>query len=435
MAILKLSSGNKNLSYVIQKNPNSGLFLRSHKNGVLFGYFPIDIDNKLYDKQYIIYFKDSSDSISYKRHPDEEFEYLNSSKYNDARFINDCIQEVLHSAREGKGDSGKYDIECNHMLEFNLIETEYKTINIFQKYFPEINIEYSEISKDNYNLKFISENKMTLKYLLQVVNLFGIFAQLNSPTYSYITEDLTKKYLRIINEIDAPYFIRYLFKVRMIKSLNLFNLLKNDLEKSDKYKLEITNGDTHQARIDFIISNIDYTKSIIDIGTGIDFKYLKLIAPKLKDKNLYYHAIEIDYDARERIRAGIINRGLEDVVFIYESLNDFFEYYDKYLTKDIFSIICTEVLEHNTLDEAKQIVRGINKKINFDKFIITIPNKDFNINYAMDAEFRHIDHKWEGDIQFIINFAKFANTYNFDFHQVGDKVNNISTSLGFINKK
>src|SRR6185312_4836680 len=172
MAIISIKSSNKDLSFVIQKNPSSGLFTKTLKNGMLFGYYPV-IDGVQATDQYIIHFKDASDNISYKRHPDEQFEYLNSSKYNDARFINDAIQNVLHSARESKGDSATYDTVADQKLFVNLCETEFKTIDIFQRYFPEVRITAEEISRDNYRLTF--ESTSTLSYLMKVVNLFSIF--------------------------------------------------------------------------------------------------------------------------------------------------------------------------------------------------------------------------------------------------------------------
>ena len=256
MAILHLKSGNKDLSFVIQKNPASGMFVKSLKMGALFCYYPL-YEGVTNEQEYLVYFKDASDKITYKRHPDEQFEYLNSSKYTDARFINDAIQDVLHACREGKGDSPKYDVPCNHSVMFNVVETQFKTIDIFRRYFNhEIEIDAVEISKDNYKMTFTTERKMKLQYLLQVINLFGVFAQLNSPTYTYVTEDLVKKYIRIINDIDAPYFIRYLMKIRMCRNEKTFEQVKTDLSTSNKANIVMQYGDTHDNRIAWVLSQI-----------------------------------------------------------------------------------------------------------------------------------------------------------------------------------
>lgn len=427
MAILTVKSGNKNLSFVLQKNPASGMFVKSLKQGALFAWFP-----KGSTQDYVIYFKDASDQITYKVHPDESFEYLNSSKYNDARFINDAIQEIMHAAREGKGDSAIYDVPCNHMITVNLVNTDFKTIDIFRRYFPEIEMLSEQVSKNNYRLKFTSQKHMKLQYILQVINLFGIFAQLNSPTYSYLTEDLVKKYVRIANEIDAPYFIRYLIKMRMCRSLNTFNSVKEDLERSNKVQIEMTHGDTHQMRIDWMKTVLDDNLSIVDIGTGIDYRYLKSWAPKLQEKGLMYYAIEIDFDARERIKAGLRNRNLDDCVMLFESLDEFMVYNNEYLTKEKLNVMCTEVLEHNEFSAAKKIMKTVCTGINYNKFIITVPNKNFNVFYGLEG-FRHDDHKWEADANDITKLVIATNSLvDAELHLVGDKVNGIPVTYGLV---
>ncbi len=442
MAILKIVSGNKNLSYVIQKNPATGMFVKSLKQGALFAYFP-KANGQTRTNEYVIYFKDASDEITYKKHPDEQFEYMNPSKYNDARFINDAIQECLHAAREHKGESGVHDVPANHMVFVNMVETQFKTIDIFRRYFPEIEMRAELVSRDNYRMTFTTQNKMTLRYLLQVVNLFGVFAQLNSPTYSYLTEDLVKKYVRICNEVDAPYFIRYLIKVRMCRSESIFNSVKDELVNTKRYdNILMTFGDTHDARIAWIKGLLldkpqdpkeglvlSGNRSIIDIGTGIDFRYLKIFAPKLQEKGLMYYAIEKDFDARERIKAGIRTRNLEDTVEIYESLEEFMKYHNEYLKNEHFDVICTEVLEHNEFNEAKKIVNIVSNGIKFGQFIISVPCAEFNQFYGLDG-FRHDDHKWEAKLEDLKKLTDGVHNKDKILMNVGDVINDIPVTYG-----
>lgn len=433
MAIMQILSSNKNLSFVIKKNPQSGIFLKKIKMGMMFGYFPYESDVQNQNR-YVIHFKDASDKISYKVHPDEQFEYLNSSKYNDARFINDAIQECLHSAREGKGVSAEYDVPAKHLIRINLVNTEYKTIDIFRRYFQDIEIRHDEVSKDNYAITFISEYPMSFQRIIMVVNLFGIFAQLNSPTYSYLTEDLIQKYIRIANEVDAPYFIKYLIKIRMCRSEKIFENNKADLERSERHTISMVYGDTHVARLNFIKNKLispngtdwKMNNSIIDIGTGIDYRYLKMFGEKIKEAGLMYYAIEIDFDARMRIQAGLKNRGWEDCVVIFESLADFMVYHNEYLTKESFDVICTEVLEHNEFEDAKKIVRTVLRKIKINNFIITLPNKSFNTFYAIDG-MRHDDHKWEATVQDLHSLSALADGSGIGRHlePVGDIVDGL----------
>ena len=49
------------LSYIIFKNPNSGVVLKSIRKGVAYGFYPKDQKDK-----YVIYFRDNCEEISYK---------------------------------------------------------------------------------------------------------------------------------------------------------------------------------------------------------------------------------------------------------------------------------------------------------------------------------------------------------------------------------
>lgn len=447
MAILQIKSGNQDLSFVIQKNPANPLTVKNNKNGVLFGYFP-NVNGILQTNQYIIYFVDASDSVSYKVHENEQFEYLTASKYNNARFINDAIQEMLHSAREGKGDSLQYDSVTEQEITINVVETQYKTIDIFRRHFTEIEILHEEISINNYRLSFKSVS--TLNYLLKIVNLFSMFAALNSDDFIYVEDSICGKYVRLIEEVDAPYFIRYLMKVRMLREGKRFDMFKEQLESSKAHNISMQRGDTHVMRIDWIknqlLNKIESIENntrktslelkedlpIIDIGTGIDFRYLKIFAPILQEKGLTYYAIERDPDAIARINAGLKNRNLEDTVELFDSIESFLEYKKEYLSNQKFNIICTEVLEHNEFEEAKTIVKNICKNINYDKFIITVPNKEFNQFYGIaDNQFRHDDHKWEANINDISEIANLHNTCK-TIALIGDTVDNISVTYGLI---
>lgn len=438
MALLQIFSENPDLSYLIQKNPNSGLFMKSVKQGVMFGYFPKE-DGRINEQKYIIYFKDASDQISYKRHEDESFEYLNASKYNNARFINDAIQEVLHAAREKASEK---DVPSHHEILVNLVETQFKTIDIFRRYFPEVGIASAEISKDNYRILFRTQEEMPLQKLLQLINLFSIFAALNSDDYIFITEDMIRKYVRLANELDAPYFIKYLIKIRMVRSGKKFENLKKDLEQSNRYKIQMVYGDTHDMRIQWIRSILNKVKmfkekeviylerSIVDIGTGIDYRYLKIFAPILQSQGLKYYAIERDYDARERIKAGLRNRALEDTVELFESIEEFLDFYKNVEESPRVDVICTEVLEHNEFNAARKIVNQICDKIDFEKFIITVPNSAFNVHYGLDGKFRHDDHKWEGTIE---DVQRLAPPYlNWVISGVGDMVDDVPVTHGLV---
>jgi hypothetical protein len=74
------------------------------------------------------------------------------------------------------------------------------------------------------------------------------------------------------------------------------------------------------------------------------------------------------------------------------------------------------------------------RHIDFEYFIITTPNADFNQFYELDG-FRHDDHKWEmgkdAFQQWFSNVIKGVGV-NTEFVDIGDAVNGIHTTQGVI---
>jgi len=93
MSIVQLKSNNEDFSFIIKKNPNSGLVAKDLKKGVVFGFFTKGDENS-----FNIYFKDGSDEVSFPQYEGESFEYLNTSRYNSASFVVNAIYEMLRSA-------------------------------------------------------------------------------------------------------------------------------------------------------------------------------------------------------------------------------------------------------------------------------------------------------------------------------------------------
>jgi len=61
-----------------------------------------------------------------------------------------------------------------------------------------------------------------------------------------------------------------------------------------------------------------------------------------------------------------------------------------------FDILLTEVVEHMTREDAETLIELIISNIPFNSFIITTPNRAFNVHYSWDeTHLRHEDHKWE----------------------------------------
>ena len=96
MAYLQIKSDNPNLSYILMKNPETGMSLRNYRQGTFFGWF----SDK--NKTYNILFKDGDDVVSFKKTNDEEFDYNDTKRYNSPLFIQGAVNEFLKHTTNGE---------------------------------------------------------------------------------------------------------------------------------------------------------------------------------------------------------------------------------------------------------------------------------------------------------------------------------------------
>lgn len=105
MAIVQLKSTNPKLSFMLRKNPDSGMLLRSVRKGMAYGWYKDEFT-------FNVYFKDADNEISYKQNEYENFEYLNVSRYNTPLFALNAMNEFFSAplkALDTRDEEG-YDI-------------------------------------------------------------------------------------------------------------------------------------------------------------------------------------------------------------------------------------------------------------------------------------------------------------------------------------
>ena len=61
MAIVQMKSTNPNYSFLLKKNPSTGMLLRSTRKGMAYGWYTDALT-------FNVYFKDADNQISYKQH-------------------------------------------------------------------------------------------------------------------------------------------------------------------------------------------------------------------------------------------------------------------------------------------------------------------------------------------------------------------------------
>ena len=417
MAIMQLRSTNPDLSFLIKKNPGNGMIFREIRKGTAYGWYSDD-------KTYNIYFKDADNEISFKQSPDEDFEYLNLSRYNSPLIPLNMITEFLGSLVKKNNEQ---DIKgFRHTLMINMIYLQrIHYIGFFQKHFRDFDFEIEEISNRNYKLLITTEK--TLEELIHVSSVLFLFFAMFGKEYIDIPESMLKKYILSLQRIDAPFYIRNLFVQNFLTSRKRFRNFKAELEKSERYGIKFEFGNTAYQRRDFIKGKLKFDKKIIDIGCGEGF-YALSFAKNIEHE---YIAVDINEALLERIKNNAVKRELDNI-FTYSSLESYIEDYDGGLS----DVILTEVIEHMSLEDAEELIKSICRNINFETMVITTPNQEFNKFYELDEELRHDDHKWEfGKEEFRNWISGILEKEEISYVEIGDNVDGLSTTQGVIVKR
>lgn len=427
MSLIKLTSENPDFSYLLQKNPiTTPLVVKSLKFGNLFGFY-----SKSDPQTFVIYFRDGDDEVSYKSSPDEEYEYLNPTRYNSSMFIFNSIKELLGHLENNRYKESARDIAgYENTITINMAHVGIpRYLTFFSNSIPGIEMTYENLIGNEY--KIIIKTKRTMHDLINYLSLFSMFMILiNNNEYLFIEDGLIDRFMKVMNNLDVEYFIRYLFKLRVLNEKpSLFKEYKLELEKCSKQNISFKPGDTHEQRIQFVGDNLNYIFNIIDIGCG-EGRYTIPFSKKIN----HVHAIDISPSVREVLSNTLKRKQIENVT-IHESIDSF----KNSINNDHpFDIVCSEVIEHLELIDVEPFLNEMFSIGDIQRIIITTPNADFNKFYALEG-FRHTDHKFEfNEIEFknyIIDFCSkysISNKYKFDFHGIGDSVNGIHVSQAVI---
>jgi 2-polyprenyl-3-methyl-5-hydroxy-6-metoxy-1,4-benzoquinol methylase len=420
MALLQLRSTNPDLSFIIMKNPATGLVMRENRQGILSGWF-----SKGRTDEYNVWFKDSDTEVSYKAFEDESFEYVNTTRFASAMFVINALGDFFGSTF--KKQQEKDVVGFDNELTINILHAiDPKYMTIFQQHFIDFNLEMVEVAPRNWRVTI--KTKRTIRDLLNYVNLLAVFNVLKNGTDFFMVEDATvAKYMAAMTAIDAPYFVRYVFKVNLLRSPKLFAKYKPALEASKIYdRLELIHGNTGMQREDTVKAKLGALENqILDIGCG-EGNFVRKLAGKLPE-GVQYLAVDIDEGCRQEVESLVRRKQFENVQ-IFANLSDLPSVTEK------TDVLMVEVIEHMPMADAEALVREVFKpgRINIGSVTMTTPNKEFNKFYDMHEDHvRHDDHhfeltpdEWNAFLLRTIPVGYMVETY-----WIGDVVNGIPTTL------
>jgi len=387
--IFQIKSKNKYLLDILNKNPNTdlGLYLKPLKKGIVVG-------NIIDTNQYDVMFQD----YRYSYMP-EESNAIDYQSYCSPLVILDIIPLLFqHLIKEQNTYNQKSiswlsktyaevdDMDCTiDVLNFYINSSWVKEEKfLLAKYFPQVSIKQKVGC--NYNLTIQAKSIFEAINILAIVSVFTHLTN-KYGVFTYIDDMFSKKYAKILTNIESvPYFVFYLFIKRTIKNTKQFETVKpifEDYFSKQGVNMELTSLPTHLARIRYIIKKIDRSLDVLDIGCG-ELLYYKSLMRKDYFKTYY----GVDEDEKFASVAEKLDNQFDAGNLIFSSNLDDID------QAKLYNIIISEVIEHNTIEEAKKLLRKA-FSINMNQCIITTPNSDFNKYYSEIADKRHDDHDFE----------------------------------------
>jgi len=424
MAFLQIKSANPDLSFILKKNPASGLLVKKMRRGVVFGYYSNE------NQTYNIFFKDAFNDISYPEYKNQQFEYVNPTRYNSSQFVLNSLNDMIRDAYKKRTDNDK-DGFANELVINQAHMSSQRTLKAFKQHFEDkCTIDAECVGYKQYRIAF--ETKQSLYYLLNLVNLFAAFNVVHNKKEYLCIDNLTiEKYSNSLAVIDAPYFIRYFFKTTLFRSKKTFNIYKERLETSSRYSITMEFGDTHMMRMDAVNAYLDKGNHIVDVGCG-EGRYIWKLAAALKGTT--YHAIEPNKDQRDAVARRCKYKGITNLE-LFDSMDEFLACKQK---PGNYDFICSEVIEHVGLEGGADLVRQCLDNPKANTVVITTPNRDFNPHYFDDG-LRHSDHVFEFSEHEFDCWLKGINQDR-DKHAlttmaIGDTVDGTPTTLGAVWRK
>ncbi|RAP22569.1 hypothetical protein C2W64_03517 [Brevibacillus laterosporus] len=413
MAIMQLTSTNPDLSFILKKNPASGMQIRSMRKGISYGWYAAP-------STYAIYFQDADHEVSYRKAKENTYGYVNVSRYNSPLFPLNAISEYFGTVVKNQHEKDKegYQHECNiQLVHIDFVHY----VSLFDQYFEGFSIEVKLLVHKSYQLTIRTSS--SLHELMMFTSLLFLFLSMLSEEYMDVTDGIIVKYIDYMNKLDAPYFIRYLFARNVLSDRKLFQKYKGELEKTNRHQVTLQYGGTAIQRRDAIKGKLSFTRAIVDVGSGEGF-YAIPFAKKTEPQ--FYYAIDISEHALSIVNKKAEQAELENIL-TYPSLDTFLTTYED----EPVDIICTEVIEHMLKEEAEDFLQQMLSQLAFETCIITTPNADFNQFYALD-NYRHDDHKWEMGTEEFQSWmgSLLGDEYRYEYFQIGDSVDGISITQG-----
>lgn len=426
MSILTLSSNNPKFSYIIAKNPStireSGKpFQRELRQGQLYGWFV-----GTGDQMFRLWFKDHPTKSSFADGVLGEFEYLDCSRYGSPYLPIMVIQTALATASKAPQEDDSEEFEATAVTTVKV-----PSVRLLEQvtghFGNQASIDSAEVCAGYYKVMVRARTVFRTLNILQA--LCVLLSMRDDATRVQLDRSGIEKYLRVLNNSNAPYYVRYLFGSRAITNRSLFNELKEQLQGEG---MTLFYGDTRQQRYDAIVPHLTGKGTLVDIGCGEMF-----YSTRLSQRYEQVFAVDADEDLAGINKRKLESRKLENVESLHALASPEWVVENSALLNGA-DVLCTEVLEHMPAQDAGNLL-GALLNSGAERVVVTVPNSNFNENYGIGDEFRHPDHHYEPTFEdwcdeMVMLAAHFG--WNVDNIPIGDVVNGQSvTTLSVFTRK
>lgn len=410
MALLDLTSENPNLSFILAKNPNTQAtagvpFERDLRKGKVYGWY---LENPA---TFRLWFKDADQEVSFVS-AGADFEYLDQTRYASPYAAACMVSELLGSAlKAAHPDDNGYAAE---VVVPAMILPRPGLPSLFHRYLQSrgITVEATPLSGRLHRVVFTSQHGV--RSVLSVLVVFSMLQALSDKSlYIEANTPALQKYIRALNLIEAPYFMRYLFSRDAVQSYEQFRELAPTLAGPD---MRLNYGTTQQHRWDAIRPHFREGSCLVDIGAGEGF-YLQ----RLADRYEAVVAYERDEALAAQTQAMLMRKNISGVTWEAAFSNQ--------EVPAGADVLLTEVVEHQPLEASVALLTHLAGSA-ARRIVITVPNRDFNAHYGLtEYEMRHPDHHFEpNEAEFKELLAPFSPQWHCQVTGIGDHVKGVPAS-------
>lgn len=402
MAFIKLTSENEKLSFILEKNPatqvaNGAPFKRNSKMYSNFLWFENDNHVSLFSK------------YLNPKNTKSKFENLDFTQYTKGEVYLQLIDNLLRSALNKDNELDTQPAQLVFTV-YNHAELDYKE-------------RLPHVVKDcvtRYKQSTITIEAPTVKKALETCCLISLITSFYDENY-YVENDQYIKYLKFAVGLTEEYSLLR----QMVSFIKSDALYEQALPYIETTPFIIKRPRAFDARRNFYRDEmVQKTKSteLLELGCG-EGNYLKSHLKQYTKVNSIEPDEEVFVDATHMVR----KIKAEETITLHNT--DAMSYLNSIDTLEGIDVLLTEVLEHIEYKESMHIISKV-ISLSPNKFLITLPNYDFNKYYGYKpGEFRHDDHLWEpslSEFEFLVKKTKLhikdqlKKSYNVEPYYIGD---------------